>query len=221
MSENNEKILETRSVDQVTLAIKSIVGPIPIVGPLLVELVGTLVPNQRIDRIADFAKKLQSRMNDLEDDTLRLKLADENFVDLLEESLQQVARSTSNERREYISNLIANGIKDDEMEFIEKKHLLKILGEINDIEVIWLMAYAEGFHSGGRSDFKKRHQNILQPITLTNRSSRADSDKKALQDSYKLHLERLGLLRINNRGSYEIAHLGRILVHHIIMDNSE
>lgn len=211
--------ISTRPVDHVTSVVKGVVGAVPIVGPFFAEVVGTLVPNQRVDRIADFAQKLHDRIENLEDDTLRSRITDENFTDLLEESLQQAARSTSDERREYIANLVASGINDDDIDYIENKHLLRILGELNDIEVIWLIAYARGFYLGTRSEFQARHANVLAPTATHLGSSQPERDKEALQQSYKLHLERLGLLRPNRNTKYEIAPLGRLLVRQIGMEN--
>ncbi|MBE9101156.1 hypothetical protein [Vacuolonema iberomarrocanum] len=219
MTDSENTSISTRPVDHVTSTIKGVVGAVPIVGPFLTEVVGTLVPNQRVDRIADFAQKLHDRIELLENESLRSLLTDENFTDLLEESLQQVARSTSDERREYIANLVANGINNDDMEYIEDKHLLRILGELNDIEVIWLIAYAQGFYMGQRSEFQERHANVLSPIGAHMNSSQRELDQESLQVSYKLHLEREGLLKINDRGSYDIAPLGRLLVRRIGMEN--
>ena len=219
MTDSDNTAISVRPVDHVTSAIKSVVGTVPIVGPFLTEVIGTLVPNQRLDRIADFAQKLHDRLEVLEDKSLQARLTNENFTDLLEESLQQVARSTSDERRQYIANLVANSINDDDVEYIEDKHLLRILGELNDFEVIWLIAYAQGFYLGQKSEFQERHVNVLHPISGSMNSSQREQDRGALQDSYKLHLEREGLLKINKRRSYDISPLGRLLVRRIGMEN--
>ena len=65
---NNE--LKTRAVDHVTSIIKGVVGAVAIVGPFLTEVGRTLVPNQRIDRIADFAQKLHDRIEAVEEEDL-------------------------------------------------------------------------------------------------------------------------------------------------------
>jgi hypothetical protein len=93
-----------------------------------------------------------------------------------------------------------------------------MLGELNDIEVIWLVAYAQGFFMGQQSEFQKRHANVLKPIGAHMDSAQQEIDEEALQKSYKLHLEREGLLKTNNSGSYEISSLGRLLVRRIGMD---
>ena len=218
MPEPNSE-LKTRAVDHVTSTIKGVVGAVPIVGPFLTEVVGTLVPNQRVDRIADFAQKLHDRIEAVEEADLKSRLANENFTDLLEESLQQAARSTSNERREYIASLVATGINSDDVTYIEQKHLLRIMGELNDIEIIWLIYYSQERYMGQTTEFQIKHDEILAPISVDMGSTQRERDQEALQDSYKLHLERLGLLQINDRGLHDIAPLGRLLVRHIGMEN--
>ncbi len=59
-------------------------------------------------------------------------------IDLIEEGFVQASRSLSNERREYIANVVANGISDEEKNYADSKYILKLLGELNDQEVIWL-----------------------------------------------------------------------------------
>ena len=219
MTVSKNKSLSTQSVDHVISTIKSVLGTVPIVGPFLTEVVGTLVPNQRLDRIAEFAQMLHDRIETLEQEILKDLAKDEEFTDLLEESLQQVARTTSEDRRKYIANLVASGINDKKMQYVQDKHLLRILGEINDIEVIWLIAYAVDFSKSNKSEFQKKHKNVLDPIASHKGSSQREHDKRALQDSYKQHLERLNLLKINNRESYNISSLGRLLVRRIGMED--
>ena len=57
----NTPALDNRAVDYVLNAVKAAVGPIPIVGPLVSELVGVVIPNQRLDRIAKFLVELERK----------------------------------------------------------------------------------------------------------------------------------------------------------------
>ena len=239
MSDDKSQTLASRPVDHVTSVVKGAIGAVPIAGPLLAEIAGTLIPNQRVDRLAKFAEQLGKRLSDIEDDKLRTNLTDENFTDAVEESLRQAARSTSDERREYIANLLASGINLDNLNFIETKHLLRLLGEINDIEVIWLRAYY-GWHWGQRdSEFHERHAAILEPAVAYLGSSQDEVDRASMQESYKLHLESLGLLRPRIRfdnktklpefdknegfkkSGFEITPLGQLLVRYIDMVPSD
>ena len=233
---DESKELAVRPLDHLTSVIKSVVGAVPVAGPFLCEVAGVVVPNQRIDRLAKFAQELADRLGAVEDDVLRSQLKDENFTELVEESMRQASRSTSDERRKYIASILANGIKSDDVDYIETKHLLRLLGEINDIEVVWLRAYYE-WHWGGQreSEFERTHADTLSPIVATMGSSQEERDKAAMQESYRMHMERLGLLRSRIRydsrtklpefdrdtgfkkSGYDITPMGQLLIRYIDM----
>ncbi len=223
--------LKPLAVDYVTSAAKSILGVVPFAGSLLTELAGTLIPNQRIDRLTKFAEALEVKLLKMEEEYVCGQLGDEYFTDLLEEGLRQAARSVSDERREYIASVIANSLSSEDIEYIESNHLLKILGEVNDLEIIWLRSYLVRT-MGGDGDYREKHQDVLKPIAAVMGSEQGVLDKKALQDSYKEHLSRLGLLKPSYRidsktrlpeydssgrmkvSGYELTSLGRLLLRH-------
>lgn len=234
-----ESALATRTADYVTVASKAVLGAVPFVGSLLAEVAGTIIPNQRIDRIARFAAILEEKIGGLEQGLIRAQLTDENFTDVLEEGIRQAARSTSDERRQYIASIIAAGLTDDNVSFIETKHLLRILNEINDIEVLWLRFYLVPT-IGGDIVFREKHKKILDPVIALVRSPRRVIDKAALQDSYKEHLARLSLISPCYRkdldtgqssfhgftgeltiSSYRITSLGRLLLAHLNLWSDE
>jgi hypothetical protein len=186
--------LNVTRVDYVTVAAKAALGAVPFAGSLLAELAGTVIPNQRIDRIVRFASQLETRLANVERDAMRSNLADENFTDLMEEGLRQAARSTTDERRAHIASVIANSLTSERISFVESKHLLRLLGEINDIEVVWLRFYLHPEMSGDQ-EFRSKHEDILTPVAAHLQSSQAEIDKEILQNSYKAHLCQLGLLR--------------------------
>lgn len=185
--------LTNRQEDYIASAAKAILGTIPFVGSLLVEIAGVVIPNQRIDRITKFAETLAERLSHLEQGFVATQVKDEGFTDLVEEGLRQAARSLSDERREYIASIIANSLTSEEVEYQESKHLLRILGEINDVEVIWLRFYLMPT-VGEAKEFRARHKKVLEPVHATIGASKDVHDKAALQDGYKQHLSQLGLL---------------------------
>lgn len=237
MSDEQKIDLNPQVVDYVSAAARATLGMVPFAGTLLAELAGTIIPNQRIDRIAKFAKTLENKLSNLKQDFVRSQLTNENFTDLLEEGLRQAARSLSDERREYIASLITNSLSLEHIELVESKHLLRILGETNDIEIIWLRFYLEPVLDGDES-FRTKHVNILEPIMATINDQPEAHEKQALQESYKEHLTQLGLLQreynidpgvrlpqldiftgsLETRG-YKISPLGRLLLKDIGLAN--
>jgi hypothetical protein len=217
--ENSSSDLNDKPIDYITSIVKGTLGMVPFAGSLLGELAGTVIPKQRLDRIAKFVVILESKLSNLEQDFVRSQLINENFSDLLEEGARQTTRSLSDERRNYIASLITNSLSDQDIEYIESKHLLRILSELNDIEVIWLRFYLEPTISGDE-EFRDKHENILTPIMASISDSQSVLDKEALQESYKQHLSQLGLLR-TKRNDYEITPLGQLLLTQIGLSSQE
>lgn len=232
-SSNQQNALANQAADYVTTASKAVLGAVPFVGSLLAEVAGTIIPNQRIDRIARFATVLEQKLAHIEKNAIRAQLTDENFTDLLEESIRQAARSTTEERRGYIASVVATGVADADIEFIETKHLLRILGEINDIEVLWLRFHLD-LTIGGDEAFREKHKSVFDRVPAYIGSPKADLDKAALQNSYIVHLAQLNLLspyyKTDTRTGqpefdkssgglqvwhYELTPLGRILLDHL------
>jgi hypothetical protein len=226
MEAGNNKDLEMSKSDYVASAAKAALGTVPFVGSFLAEIAGNIIPNQRVERIISFACKLQNRLENIEEILAKLNVNNENFTDLVEEGIRQAARSTTEERREYISALIANSLTSEDIDFIESKHLLRLLGEINDIEIIWLR-FSLVPTMGGDKDFREKHKEVLQPLSVHFGSPQPDIDKSTLRTSYKEHLASLGLLEkrieLDTRSSdvklkvkgYELSSLGRLLLRQI------
>lgn len=222
-NKSNNVVLKNAGADYVASAAKSALGMVPFAGSLLSEIAGNIIPNQRIDRIVKFAKELEKRLSALENANIKSNLTDENFTDLIEESLHQAARSLSDERRRYISELVTNSISSVDLEYFESKHLLRLLGELNDIEIIWLRFYLNPVLNGD-NEFREKHSNILNPVGAHLGSAQPELDKSTLQNSYKEHLASLGLLEkemdmdTSGRGvklktkGFKITSLGRLLL---------
>lgn len=223
--------LANNKTDCIVTSLKLAAEAVPYIGSALAEIIGTTIPNQRIDRIVKYAEALSAKIKsiDVKMEALETKIHShqkEYFVDLLEESLKQAAKSITDKRRQYISSIIVNGISSDKVEFIESKQLLKILGELNDIEIIWLRNYmVEGI--GMDKAFYTKHEDVLNP------SGAPEFDKNILQQNYKDHLVQLNLLERKHKvdgktkqlevdrngllqiSGYKITQLGRLLLKHI------
>lgn len=193
----NKNELENNKTDLIASLAKSAVGGLPLAGPLLAELVGTVIPNQRIDRLTKYVIELEEKVSKIPIEKLDSMKNNEEFIDLVEEGFFQASRAITDERRKYIASIVSNGVTDESIELQEFKYLLKILEQINDIEVIWLKFYYDS-SMGGDEDFRNMHENVLSPIYV-----KADSDQElslnrsAIQESYKEHLDRLKLIKRN------------------------
>ncbi|MDG4561568.1 MAG: hypothetical protein P9E88_09775 [Candidatus Competibacter sp.] len=194
MSEN----LEQNKTDTLVASAKSILGAVPFAGPLLSELVSNLIPNQRIDRLTKYVKELGARLSNIDGRKIDNALSNEEGIDLLEEGFVQASRSLTDERRKFIANVVANGINNEAIEYSESKYILMLLQELNEQEVIWLRFFMVPTISGDE-EFRNTHRNILDPVPAYIGSDERTIEKASLQDSYKEHLERIGLIRSHYR----------------------
>jgi len=189
-----EAVTATNALDLMAALTKASASLLdPNLGPYLAELVGMVIPNQKIDRLIKYVAELDRRLAHLENEHLPAQIQDEAFTDLMEEGLRQAAQSLNDERREYIASLVANGIASTEIEYHESKHLLRLLGEINDIELIWLRFFVDS-EFGGDKEFREKQKNIISPVSRAIGQKQIVYDKGAIQDSYKEHLSQFGLL---------------------------
>lgn len=188
--ENN---LTPNKTDLAVTISKTVLGIIPYAGNFIGEIIGNIIPNQRIDRIAKFCTELDKEIKELPIEIIKSLQKNEEFVDFLEESFLQASRAFSEERRTYILKIVINGIKDENLEIIQSKHLLKILNELNDIEIIWLR-YHHNYYDSRDKEFEEQHKNILEKVYAYVKCDDETLIKAAIQDSYLEHLERLELL---------------------------
>lgn len=185
---------EKNKADLLVSTAKSIVGVVPFAGPLLSELVGTLIPNQRIDRLSKYVNELDKKLSRFEVSYLKKEIQNEECSDLFEEGFRQAARALTDDRRRHIASIIQNSLDEDHISYVESKHLMQILQELNDIEIIWLRFYLYPT-IGGDKEFREKHKDILELVHATIGANQEVLEKDALQRSYKEHLERLGLIQ--------------------------
>ncbi|EJG03164.1 hypothetical protein [Flavobacterium sp. F52] len=188
----SENSLDSNKNDLAAALAKASLGTIPYAGGFLAEIVGNVIPNQRVDRIAKFCIELDQKIKELPSERTNSLLKNEEFIDFLEESFIQVSRAFTNERKDYILNIIINGIKDDTLKIIESKHLLKLLNELNDIEIIWLR-YTLDPTITGDTEFREKHSSILTKVYTHVNCDEQTLVKASMQQSYSEHLSRLGL----------------------------
>ncbi len=224
--------LDNNSTDRWASLNKGVLGAIPIVGPLVAEVIGSLIPNQRIDRISEFVKCLHERLACFEKKLLENTFNDPYFIDLLEDGFWSAARALSEERINYIASVVANGISEDIQKKMEAKRFVQILAGLNDIEVIILRSYLKLYMED--QDFHEKHKDILTPTSVHLGSSEEEVAKAEIYKSYKQNLSKLNLLRPNFKkpksgefpkfdektgmmkaSGYKITYLGRMLLVHI------
>jgi hypothetical protein len=189
---SEEVQLAAKGIDHTVTGLKGVLGAIPIVGSLVAEIVGAVIPNQRVDRLVDFTQKLSAKLDDQSRILLQNRIVEPEGVDILEEALWQSARALSEERRQRIASLVKNALSREEVNLIESKKLLLVLSQLNDLELLLLRSYAEP--QGGASDFMRTHGEELKPVHAYLRAPKALLDKHAIRKSMDDHLKMMGLI---------------------------
>lgn len=185
--------IDSNRIDIIVAGLKSIAGPIPIVGSLVSEAIGSLIPNQRMDRIARYVSILEQKIASLEKDQIVSRFSNPGFIDLFEDSLLQAIRALTNERLQHIAVIVRNGISDEQQEYERHKLFLRLLGELNDIEVIILQSYLYDT-LGGENEFHRKHNGVLRAGSAHLGSSQEEWDISTVHKGYKQHLVQLDLL---------------------------
>jgi len=197
MSSQSTPQLGNTTADIVTSLVKGSTGLVPIIGGFIAEIVGNVIPNQRVDRIVQFVRLLEEKLGKLEEEALKSKFAQPPVVDLLEDAFTQAARATSRERLEHIADVVAKGISADELNEAESKRMLWLLGQLNDSEIVLLRAGLPmtGEEIMGDTSFRQKHERLLAPEMTHSGSSEDEFEEAALKASYRQHLHDLGLIR--------------------------
>ena len=193
-SERDSKELQKNWADLTAAVGRGVASLVPIVGPFFAEVIGVTIPNQRLDKVVKFVTELERRLESAKREIFEQQLLlNDEFANLLEEGFRQASHSLSDERRSYIASLTINGMNSKQIDIAESRHLLRILGEINDIEVVWLKFHTVATMMGDEA-FREKHRGILSPAFAHSGSTPREIDKAALQKSYIEHLAQLGLL---------------------------
>ena len=94
------------------------------------ELIGNLIPNQRIDRLVKYIIELERKLSDLSAERIRELLQGNECIDLFEEGFVQASRAITDERRTQIASVVRNGLDDESIAYSESKYVLKLLQRI-------------------------------------------------------------------------------------------
>ena len=188
------KKLEQNKTDLLVSTSKSILGIVPFAGPILSELIGSLIPDQRIDRLTKYVIELEKRLTDIPNNKFRELVKDNECIDFFEESFIHASRANTDERRIQIASAVRNGLDQNAISYSDSKYILKLFQELNDQEIIWLRFYLYPSLDDDNI-YRQKHSDILTPIFVSISADEKIRLKGELQDSYKEHLERLGLIR--------------------------
>lgn len=210
--------LEPNSQDRLVSIAKAVAGTLPYIGNLVSELLDSVVPNLRFERIVVFLQELDLKVSQIDEklEHFKLNLNSEEGIDLLEEGMLQASRSISRERKERLASILEKSLGKQDLKYEESRKILNIFRELTDPEIIWLIYYSlePRLGKGPHSDWVLQHPDVLYPISRDNSASDEQLEKAALQDSYKDTLLRFGLVKSNGRTTH-MTTLGEMVIGYI------
>lgn len=192
--ETNLPTLGASNRDRAVSAFAALSSEIPIIGSIVSEVITQLIPNQRLERIEIYLKKLSSRIDSIDPEILGQKMRDPKKLDLFEEGVFQSARGLSEERLEYIAEVVSGGIAGEKKEESESRRLLNILGSITDDQIIILASY---LHKNQTQEFWDQHRDVLLTEPATLGASQDVIDQETISKLARQQLAALGVLRLN------------------------
>lgn len=231
----NEKPNLDQSKTDVAIAVgMGTLGLLPYAGPILAEIVNQIIPNQRIDRISRFAEILDEQLQELDKELLEQKMRTEEFVDLFEDGAFQAARALTDKRKDHIAALLKNSLSSEDLNHVQEKQLLSLLGQLNDAELVILKHFGLDMAPHEAEAFFEEHEETIRGPMVVMGSPQEDADRGAIHQTYRAHLRHLGLMRATYKkpkkgempewdlktgmikaGSDRITPLGRLLLRHI------
>lgn len=188
-------------------------------GNLLSEIVGTLIPNQQMDRVVDFIKELN---NTVEENSKKIKNIEEllskiystkaNLL-LFEQAIRYSAQTESLIKHHSYAYFIFNLIEKKEYEEVEKEYILKTISELNEIEIILIIALENIDLILDESLFYDKYGKFIQ--RKSDCGSQEEKDFNSLQDAYFCDLVIKGIAVGTGAGegihNYGITSFGAII----------
>ena len=229
--EPNGDALDENYRDKLAAIGRATVSAIPLAGGVLAEIVSSVIPDQRADRIAIYLRALAVRVDQLESKTRESISANPEKVHLIEEGGLQSARATTQARIDCIVEAVTRGLRAEDTEVIRKKRLLYLFGELDEDEIALLNAYGKSY----AGDDQRAFDEVDQPAPPHLQSSESEIAQRQLYELGQDHLVRLGLIKKNygslkkgaipefdpRKGDFknrlEISYLGRMLLKEVGM----
>lgn len=210
--------LDPNSRDRLVSVAKGAAGALPFVGSIVSEVLDSVIPGLRFDRVVTFLRTLEEEVRKIDErlTIFEANLKSEQGLDLFEEGIIQAARGVSEERKARLARLVARSLSAEDLAYAECRKLLNLYRELTDPEIVWLIFYSMNptLGPGPHADWVAQHPEILRPISREMGAPREQHERAALQESYKQTLIRLGLTSQDNRTTH-ITILGRLLVRYI------
>jgi hypothetical protein len=189
-----------------------VAGPIgAALGFLMGEFLQRVLPDLRVERSRRLFEELRRRLTDAEADLLRLRAAREEYASYVQEAMFQASRKGgAPERIEYLAALLKSGMTAEEGRLREHEHLMSLLADLSDEEVILLRSVA--VHPDRDGEFRTLHKAFLNVGQAHIGAPEEDHNRAAVRRNQWDRLMQLGLVSGESGRKKTATWLGRLLL---------
>jgi len=203
---------------------------VPHGGRFIGNLIGSIVPGQRINRLESYVAILKGKLEGIGESQERIIASSPEHIDLFEEGAFRAARALTQERIKHFALIVAIGMTKGTSEAIAQKRLLTILSELDEQDIIMLhwRIRIDYLDAGVYAD---NHPELLKanwpPATVF--SPREDREANALREAIDNKLIRYNLTELvedktwpgsKSRRTERITELGRLILRTVgLIDN--
>jgi hypothetical protein len=154
MSEGNSQKFDDQAPDRIAMVVKSGVNLIPILGPALSEIVTSVIPNQKLDRVIAYLELIAKHLG--EEKLEEIKKLPERIA-LIEEGVYAAGFTTQKSKLKRLAYVVINGLNKEEIENDYQVKLMDIVKQLSELDVLVLELHAKRTQ-GDRENFFKMHQ---------------------------------------------------------------
>ena len=208
--------------DKVTSVIKGVTGAIPIAGPMISEILGSVIPQQRLDRVIEFSGYLEESIIQLGMDieNLQEKLNGPEYSSFFYKSCICAADSTTHNRVSMIRNVFIKGITDINQDVLRYESVLTLLNKLNEIEFTYLYMYhLLKWDIVKFKEYQSQNGGLILYPTIVGGMSQEEKDKENAKLIYSNNLLSLGLLEMEydktGKGKYKCSQIGDMLIRYV------
>ena len=221
MSNNENELLPLTTRQETLDDIAAILASIPpmIGGPISAVLAG-ISQSRKLERVRDVLEVMAKEIKDLKSEVSEKYVRTEDFEDLLEKTLRQVADERNDEKRKAYAAFLANDIRSPGKPYDEKIRILRTLEEVQADHIRMLKAL--------RQEPDRDIRGYAGSVIQTLQKRLPDISRERITDlAQQLTVMQMAdLSRINTmmtaRGAEELQHTvtpyGRNFIQYIISD---
>jgi hypothetical protein len=200
--------LRANALDHGVALLRGLAGAIPLAGSLLAEILGSIIPRQREDRLAAYLEAVARRLDETRGqvDTIAQLVAElsPNGLALFEEGARSAVRALTPDRIRGIARIVADGLTAADEDAARERLVLELLDTLTDADVSRLYGMTQT-KSWGEVRAERVARGLppdpvpdVEPVPTTVQEAHALSLRRAetrALDTYEpLRLVRLGLL---------------------------